>query len=73
MGSKRRGNGEGGIRQRVIKDKATGAVIDERWEARLTLEGGQHKSLYGATRQEVARKLTAALRARLRRAARRSK
>ena len=47
----RRGNNEGTIYKRK----------DGRWEAALTLPGGKH-SLYGKTRQEVSRKLPAALR-----------
>src|SRR5690242_6816831 len=50
--SNKRGNGEGTIRQRP----------DRLWEARIALDGGQRKSLYGKTRQEAARKLAAALR-----------
>lgn len=51
--SKRRGRGEGNIRQRA----------DGRWEARLTLpEGGGVKSIYARTRQEARAKLTATLR-----------
>lgn len=48
----KRGNGEGTIRQRP----------NGLWEARVVLEGGTRKSLYGETRQKVARKLTEALR-----------
>lgn len=48
----RRGNNEGSITQRP----------DGRWEARITLDGKKRKSFYGKTRQEVARKLTEALR-----------
>jgi integrase len=47
------GNGEGGIRYRVDLD---------RYEARLTLEDGRRRSLYGRNRQEVAAKLAEALR-----------
>jgi integrase len=47
----KRGNGEGNIRQR-----ANGT-----WEAR-TLLGGESRSVYGKTRQEVARKLAALIR-----------
>jgi integrase len=47
----KRGNGEGSIRQRA----------NGRWEARVLLDG-QSKSLYGRTRQEVARKLAAVVR-----------
>jgi integrase len=54
----RRGKGEGSIRQRK----------DGRWEATLTLPAlagrRQRKSYFGKTRVEVARKLTAALKAR---------
>ena len=49
----KRGNNEGSIRLRS----------DGRWEARVTLPTGEQRSLYGKTRQEVAAKLTAALRA----------
>lgn len=48
----RRGNSEGSITKRP----------DGRWEARISLEDGKRKSFYAATRQEVARKLAAALR-----------
>src|SRR5258706_8227928 len=47
----KRGNGEGSIRERA----------EGKWEARVSLEG-QSRSLYGKTRQEVARKLAAAIR-----------
>jgi len=50
--SGRRGNHEGSITQ----------LADGRWQARVTLEGGQRKAFYGKTRQEVQQKLTAALR-----------
>lgn len=46
----RRGNNEGTITKRA----------DGRWEARLSLPNGKRKSFYGKTRQEVARRLTAA-------------
>src|SRR5262249_40596929 len=48
----KRGNNEGSITKR-----ANGL-----WEARITLDHGKRKSFYGKTRQEAARKLTAALR-----------
>ena len=48
----RRGNGEGSIYKRA----------DGRWAAALTLEGGKRRTLYGKTRQQVAKGLTAALR-----------
>src|SRR5262249_5831789 len=35
---------------------------DGRWEARISLDEGKRKSYFGRTRQEVARKLTEALR-----------
>lgn len=47
----RRGNSEGTIIRRS----------DGRWEARITLEAGGRKSFYGKTRQDVARKLAAAI------------
>jgi integrase len=50
--AKRRGKGEGSIYKRS----------DGRWEAQFRLADGKRKSLYGETRQEVARQLTAALR-----------
>jgi integrase len=59
---RQRGNGEGTIYKREVRDKATGTVIDERWLAQMTLPDGKRKSFYGKTRQEVAAKLTAALR-----------
>jgi hypothetical protein len=43
MATKRRGHGEGSIKQRV----------DGLWEARISLEGGKRKSLYGKTRKEA--------------------
>ena len=50
----KRANGEGTIFRRS----------DGRWAASLSLEQGRRKTLYGRTRQEVAKKLTAALKAR---------
>ncbi len=50
----KRGNNEGSITRRS----------DGRWQARITLENGKRKSLYGKTRQEAAQRLTAALRQR---------
>lgn len=47
----KRGNGEGGIRQRN----------DGRWEARLTLAAGKRRSIIGRTREEVATALATAL------------
>lgn len=52
--SKRRANGEGSVYKRK----------DGRWEARISLDHGGRKALYGKTRTEVARKLTEALKAR---------
>lgn len=52
MPGKKRGNGEGSITQRS----------DGLWEARLTLHDGKRKSFYNKSRQEVAKKLTEALR-----------
>jgi integrase len=49
----KRGNGEGTIYQRQS---------DGKWCASVSLDGGRRKVLYGKTRQEVARKLAAALR-----------
>lgn len=48
----KRGNNEGNIKRRA----------DGRWEARITARDGTRKSFYGRTRQEVARRLTEALR-----------
>lgn len=48
----KRGNGEGTIRRRP----------DGRWEARVRLENGERRSIYGETRQDVVRQLLAALR-----------
>jgi integrase len=48
----KRGNNEGSVYQRS----------DGTWCAAVTLDGGKRKVLYGKTRQEVARKLTDALR-----------
>ena len=50
--SAKRGNGEGSIKKRS----------DGRWEARLSLPDGGRKSVYGQTRQEVARRLIEASR-----------
>jgi integrase len=50
---KRRGHGEGSIFKRK----------DGRWAAAISLPSGRRKYLYAKTRQEVARKLTQALRA----------
>ena len=50
--SKRRGNGEGNIRQRS----------DGSWEARLTASDGRRKSFYDKSRQVVAKRLSEALR-----------
>ena len=47
-----RGNKEGTIYKRQ----------DGRWSAQLTLPGGKRRTLYAKTREEVSRKLTAALR-----------
>ena len=52
MSTNKHGNGEGSIRKRA----------DGLWEARLHLPNGKRKSLYGETRQEVARKLAEARR-----------
>ena len=52
--SKRRANGEGSVYKRK----------DGRWEARISLDHGGRKALYGKTRQEVARKLVVAMKAR---------
>ena len=52
MATKRRGHGEGSIKQRA----------DGLWEARISLDGGKRKSLYGKTRKEAQDKLRAALR-----------
>ena len=49
MAGKRRGNGEGTIYQRA----------DGRWAAQVTLADMARKTLYGKTRLEVQRKLTA--------------
>jgi integrase len=52
MSAKRRGHGEGSIKQRT----------DGLWEARISLPGGKRKSYYGKTRKEAQDKLRAALR-----------
>jgi hypothetical protein len=52
MATKRRGHGEGSIKQRA----------DGLWEARVSLDGGKRKSLYGKTRKEAQDKLRTALR-----------
>lgn len=51
MAGKKRGNGEGGISRRK----------DGRWEGRYTDASGKRRSVYGATRKEVAGKLVEAL------------
>ena len=51
---KRRANGEGSIYRRS----------DGRWVGSVSLDNGRRKHLYGTTRQAVARKLNAALKAR---------
>jgi integrase len=48
----KRGNGEGSIYFQESR---------QRWAGAITLEGGKRKVVYGRTRQEVARKLNAAL------------
>src|SRR5687767_13921046 len=53
MEGKKRANGEGTTPKRHP---------DGRWWARITLPNGKRKALYGKTRDEVSRKLTAALR-----------
>jgi integrase len=50
----KRGNGEGSIYWQESK---------QRWAGAVTLDGGKRKVLYGKTRQEVGRKLSAALQA----------
>jgi len=52
MAQKRRGHGEGSIKQRS----------DGLWEARVSLEGGKRRSFYGKTRREAQDKLRTALR-----------
>src|SRR5215213_9596037 len=52
MAQKRRGHGEGSIKQRA----------DGLWEARVSLEGGKRRSFYGKTRREAQDKLRGALR-----------
>jgi integrase len=52
MPQKRRGHGEGSIKQRA----------DGLWEARVSLEGGKRRSFYGKTRREAQDKLRGALR-----------
>ena len=52
--TKRRANGEGSIYKRS----------DGRWVGSVSLDNGRRQHLYGATRQEVSRKLNAALKAR---------
>ncbi len=52
MATKRRGHGEGSIKQRA----------DGLWEARVSLPRGKRKSLYGKTRREAQDRLRAALR-----------
>lgn len=63
---KSRGNGEGAIYKRTEKrQKADGRVeLVERWCASVSFEGGTRQVLYGRTRQEVAQKLSAALKRR---------
>ena len=47
----KRGNGEGSVYFQESR---------QRWAAAVTLVGGKRNVIYGKTRQEVARKLTAA-------------
>jgi integrase len=49
---RKRGNGEGSIYFQESR---------QRWAAAVTLDGGKRKIIYGKTRQDVAKKLTAAL------------
>ncbi len=58
----RRGNGEGTLRPRRRRDKQTGEWKRAGWEARIMLADGRRKSIYGASRQEVAGRLAAAIR-----------
>jgi len=51
LGGTMRGHGEGTIVKRA----------DGRWEARISLDNGKRRSLYGRTRQEVKQKLIRAL------------
>src|SRR5437016_2380459 len=53
MKRRRRGNGEGTVQRRA----------DGRWEARISVPGGQRKSIYGPTFQAVQQKLLDARRA----------
>jgi len=50
--TRKRGNNEGTFRKRS----------DGRWEARITLEDGSRKSMYGVTRQEAATRMSELLR-----------
>src|SRR5207302_10073140 len=55
----KRGNGEGSIYQRTLKDGTVRST--PLWCAAVTLDGGKRKILYGKTRGEVARKLNTAI------------
>jgi integrase len=57
----RRGNGEGSIAERELRN-AAGEVVGTRWEARLTLPNGKRRSFYGKTREEARKRLAAAIR-----------
>ena len=57
MAGKRRGNAEGSITLYKGKDGKP-----DRWCGRLTLPDGRRKAIYGATRADVAQRLTKALR-----------
>ena len=61
MAVSRRGNNEGTLRKRDVKN-AVGEVVGSRWEARWFTSNGQQRSLYGKTRKEAAQKLAAAQR-----------
>src|SRR5919202_690427 len=49
---RKRGNGEGSVYFQESR---------QRWAAAVTLDGGKRKVLYGKTRKDVAKKLSAAL------------
>ncbi len=61
MTASRRGNNEGTLRKRDVKN-AAGEVLGTRWEARWFTSDGRQRSLYGKTRKEAAQKLAVALR-----------
>jgi integrase len=60
----KRSNSEAGKKSKRVRANGEGAIYkrpDGRWTARVTLPGGRRKDYYGKSREDVNRKLTAAL------------